>query len=104
MSKPSESGPPGSPKPEKASTGCERKSRSGSVPDNLRGDHDGSRPTNLVVDELLAYVTFHYMQCTADNIRRAVLNFYHPDAINDAKRALWEHCHMYLPPFEARRI
>ena len=74
MSKPSESGPSESPKPEKASKRCERKSRSGNVPDNLRGEDDGTRPTNFVVDELLAYVTFHYMQCTADNSKRAVLN------------------------------
>ena len=46
---------------------------------------------------------FHYMQCTENDIKQVILDFYDPHTINDAKRAIWEHCGEHLPPFEARR-
>ena len=59
--------------------------------------------TTYVVNELLAYIMFHYMQCTENDIKQVILDFYDPHTINDAKRAIWEHCGEHLPPFEARR-
>ena len=59
--------------------------------------------TTYAVNELLAYIMFHYMQCTENDIKQVILDFYDPHTINDAKRAIWEHCGEHLPPFEARR-
>ena len=59
--------------------------------------------TTHVVNELLAYIMFHYMECTENDIKLVILDFYDPLTINDAKRAMWEHCGELLPPFESRR-
>ena len=43
------------------------------------------------------------MQCTENDIKLVILDFYDPLTISDAKRAMWEHCGELLPPFESRR-
>ena len=75
-----------------------RKKRSNSVSDARDFDE-----VKVVVNEVLTYVSFHFAQCTAESIGVAVLNFYDPGSINEAKRTLWESCVQHLPPHEARR-
>ena len=43
------------------------------------------------------------MQCTENDIKLVILDFYDQLTISDAKRAMWEHCGELLPPFESRR-
>ena len=76
----------------------EKKKRSNSVSDT-RDFHK----VKVVVNEVLTYVSFHFAQCTVESIRVAVLNFYDPVSINEAKRILWDSCTQHLPPYEARR-
>ena len=77
-----------------------RKKRSNSVSDARDFDE-----VKVVVNEVLTYVSFHFAQCTVESIRVAILNFYDPGSINEAKRISWESCvqHLPPPPYEARR-
>ena len=86
----------GSPKVDKVKKNG-RKKRSNSVSDARDFDE-----VKVVVNEVLMHVSFHFAQCTVESIRVAVLNFYDPGSINEAKRILWESCVQHLPPYEAR--
>ena len=70
---------------------------------NIVSDAPDFHDVKVVVNEVLTYVSFHVEQCTVESIRVAVLNFYDPGSINEAKRILWDSCAQYLPPYEARR-
>ena len=59
--------------------------------------------TAHVVNEMLAYITFHYKQCTENDIAVVILDLYDPQAIYDAKRLIWEHYNMHLQPIGTRR-
>ena len=75
-----------------------KQQRSNSVSD-ARDFHD----VKVVVNEVLTYVSFHFEQCTVESIRVAVLNFYDPGSINEAKRILWDSGAQYLPPPRTRQ-
>ncbi len=83
----------GSPKVDKVKKNV-RKKRSNSVSDARDFDE-----VKVVVNEVLTYVSFHFAQCTVESIRVAVLNFYDPGSINEAKRILWDSCAQHLSPY-----
>ena len=83
----------GSPKVAKVKKN-EKKKRSNSVSDTCN-----FQEVIVVANEVLTYVSFHFAQCTVESIRVAVLNFYDPGSINEAKRILWDSCAQHLSPY-----
>ncbi len=61
---------------------------------------DGQLPTDRILstddvpicDPLLAYISFAMNSATGDNIKKAVLGYFTPDTIFNARDNLWDVC------------
>ena len=45
---------------------------------------------HITVNELLAYVSFYFLNSSADAIKHVLRDFYHPKEVSDAKSLLWQ--------------
>ena len=80
---------------------CEKCDRSRQLEDEA-SDDDGNTPRHpdvseggacanrIVINELLAYCTYHAKGSTCEAIKRVIMDFYTPDEITTAKNTMWQ--------------
>ena len=59
------------------------------VIDDGSDQNDEINDVQTVQNELLAYLLYYYSCSSVDSIRKAILSFYTPEEISDAKDLLW---------------
>ena len=58
---------------------------------------------DVVMNNLLTYVSFYFSNSSSDAIKNVLRNFYHPKEVSDAKVLLWQVSKDALPPIVIRQ-
>ena len=73
--------------------------------DNLfdSGDQYKQDDGNIILNELLAYLSHYYDSCNFDSLKTAILDGFLPQEITEARNILWENCGEYLHQYKDKR-
>ena len=58
---------------------------------------------HVIMNELLTYVSFYFLNSSSDAIKNVLKNFYHPKEVSDAKVLLWQVATDRLPSLVIRQ-